>query len=393
MINGVQLWLMGQEMIPTPERAHGEYETVRAYSNEFVKLSQVRGSERRVDQELKGKILADGLLNPIDIVRADARLMQEYIAFVNATWGSETDIRMLDDQQRDDQTYLLVIAGHSRHTSIEELEEEGLIQPRPILAKVHDVDSVWDIIRLQLSENAHSKPSEDRVAMATVEAYRWGIKEGRWRNKKEFLDSQYGTASSNRMLKDALSFHELPLDVTKFVTSGTISYSAGVEMGKSVPVIREFLLKRAGFSGPEDTNLDQALLEKMIKEELFILANNIVNRRMSQVNAKRYVAGWRRGRETNLKDFETNDEQALTLTFVSPSDQLKEEQVRNLRALRQQLIEMAQNPSTHFLSALRFNGAVVGEENAAEAVKRMEADLTATLRDVGSQAVKASIHY
>jgi len=374
-----------EKIPPSSERAHGEYDTIKAYAGDFVKLSQVRGGDNHVNQELKGKILTDGLMNAIDVAHVDEAYLAEYIEFVNTTWGSDTTLEDFVGQRREDGTYYLIVAGHSRHAAIQDLEADDEIEPRPILAKVHDVESVWGLIRLQLSENTHSVPAQDRIAMATVEAFRWGLKSGLWKNQKEFLDSSQGTSTSNRMLKEALCFHNLPLNIHQFVSRRIISYSTAVEMGKSVPAVREYLAQKSGYDAADDPSLNAELLEKMVEQELYIRTNHIVANRMNKVNAKRHVSAWHNDIQSSLKKSDEDD--ALELEFVSPEDQLRAIQQANRRELLKQISEMGQHPSTHFAEAIKLSALVVGQDVPDRVLEKMGQDLQCTLKALGSGAI------
>ena len=128
---------------------------------------------------------------------------------------------------------------------------------------------------MQLDENIHSKPSLERRAMALVEAWLYGLEQGLWKNKAEFLQSA-GKKFNPKNLNDAIAFSQLPSEVRDFVFEGNISYGASVELGRRVETIRDYARLKMG--GTEVENDPEKTLEKAFRMKVGTLVQEIFSR-------------------------------------------------------------------------------------------------------------------
>ena len=227
------------------------FEMVELPVGDYVKLAQIRGERNPVTSELRESIMASGLLYPPISAHVSEELMREYIDFVNNLWGSKTSVEDIAERRQEDGMYYLIVAGHSRHQAFEELVDEGRLPADQMLpTKVTKIASVWDIIELQRADNIHSAPPKERNAMATIEAYEWGRQKGEWKNMTEFVvrSKENSKAVSASVLKEMKHFTKLPGEIRTFVLGGSIPYSVGIEMGRSVDEVRRYYALEAGYS-------------------------------------------------------------------------------------------------------------------------------------------------
>jgi len=250
-----------------------KFERVELPVRSYLKLAQIRGERNPVTGELKESIMSQGLLYEPISARVSEGLFREYLNFTGKLWGSKIDLEDLASYRQDDGSYFLIIAGHSRHQAFDELIDEGRLTEDQILpTKVAEVKTVWDIIALQRADNIHSAPPKERNAMATIEAYEWGIQSGDWSDMKGFI-GYGGEKISEHSLREMQSFARLPGFVRSHVLEGIIPYSVGVEMGKGVKEIRRYYALEAGYSGYYDEQMSDGDREKV--DELVTIALDI----------------------------------------------------------------------------------------------------------------------
>lgn len=226
----------------------------------IVRLPQIRGDRNKVTIALKDSILQEGLLYPPIVASVSPALLEEYIGFTNRTWGGDANFDDFADRLRLDGNYYLMVAGHTRCAAVEELINEGTLPANiEMPVKVVKMGSVMDIVSVQRADNLHSAPPKEREAMAIVELYVWGLENGSWSNKKEFLNSQssQNINITRGTLRDALHYANLPSRIRNFILGGAIKYSVGVEMGAGVPVMLDFFAYKMGFSGFDDSAINE----------------------------------------------------------------------------------------------------------------------------------------
>ncbi|RYF28935.1 MAG: hypothetical protein EOO17_03420 [Chloroflexi bacterium] len=379
----------------TPEFIHGQYETVQLYSDQFVKVSQIRGERNKVSSQLKNSIVAHGLMNPIDVACMSRESLDAYIQFTNETWNAGASIDDFDSQQMAEGQYYLVIAGHSRHEAIDQAEQEGLIAPALINAKVHAVEGVWDIIGLQTAENISSVPPQERVAVAAVEAYNWGVSQGQWSTVGEFLVKN-DTNLSNDTLRDALHFQSMPLEARNFVLSGVMKYTSGVELGKSMDTVSKYVAMQNGYDGTDDARLAEGTVERKAFEEavtetVIRRANHVVLKKLNATAGKLHISAWRKDMEAMLRERQGGEAGMLDLEMATPQEQL-EIYRRGVRSeISKQVGEMSRMTAEQYAEAIKLNQTIVGTAESERRLDEMEQSLEKVLRGIGGRSIRGEV--
>lgn len=302
----------------SPERAHGHFETTLLFTDEFIKLSQVRPGKNPILEDLKNSIEKVGLLNAIDVARMDAALLEEYIEFTNMVWGSE---RSMDDVRPFgvDGYYHPLVAGHSRHQAVEELEQEGRLEQRPILTKVHPVKTIEDILDLQLGENLHSVPSMERRALAAVEHFTFGVMKGKWTDQDDYYAQHPDLEHDKSLLEDGLVISQLPPNLQDYVFKKKIAFATGIELAKTGRILRRYIEHKAGakFSEMDETIIAKS--EQLYHRRLNLLASKIANKRLNASAAKKVLMAERQRMN--------NDIYGKLLDGTAPTDTVPEKEV------------------------------------------------------------------
>jgi len=387
--------ITGVEFTPpdVPERVHGRYPTVARKSGRFVKMSQVRGEINPSNEDLKASIERTGLLNPIDVAHMSEAALIEYIDFVNQVWGSSTSIEDFVDQREPDGTYYLIIAGHSRHQAIEQLEQEGRIDEWLIEAKVHEITSPEDIIQIQLDENIHTQPPRERRAVALVEAYKWGVVTGKWSTQKEFLETRGDIGQS--ALYEALAFENLPPDVRNFVLGGKMSYAAGIELGKAAEDLREHIRFQAKIVDEEETAEQTELINTRLLIKLVIETNNIINKKMNSTAAEKRIRAWRKTmrHEMAIASDETGDDNTLfgDLELFTSKQILDQDLKKDRDELAQFVRKYGTTPGSWAMDMIALNTPLVAPETVEQALFDFEDSIKKGAQLIGRPAVVGAL--
>ncbi len=387
------------ELDTQPERAHGEYEHIKFTSDRFIKMGQVRGERNPVTVSLKESILRQGLINPIDTVRLTDETLAEYIAFVNRVWKTETVVDDFTESKQEDGFYYLIVAGHSRHEAICELEEEGLMETRPIMAKVHEVASPEQIIMIQLDENLHSQPSRERSAIAIVEMYQFGTEQGRWSTQKEFLAKNPHIAGSQ--FTEALHFSELHPHIRDFILTGDMAVSTGVEIGKMEKyIIRAKLAQVALKTIDELDPSDQATLTEFVDHEVMMMTTHIAKHGLPPSRANRYLAGQRKRfapllAQTDEARAAAEEDTLLGLDFITPSQMLREDLRAVQKARELSLREIGTDPGdkARRLLSLQQSDPFIPPEFIEKAVRDLESTTRRAAIMLGSTASQGTMMF
>lgn len=388
-----------------PERVHGRHETVELYADEFIKLSQVRPGKNPILEELKDSIERVGLLNSIDVARMDGPLLEEYIEFTNRVWGAS---RSMDEFAHlgEDGFYYPLVAGHTRHQAIEELEEEGRIEQYPIQTKVHTVHTVEDVLELQLGENLHSVPSMERRALAAVEHFTFGIMKGKWTSQDDYFAKHPERKMDKGVLRDGLEISYLPGNLQDYVFTKKVSFATGIELAKTARVLKKHVefLKGAKFDDMDEETRKTA--EDHIVRKLNLLAAKIAEKRLNAPAAKKVLAAERQRmnnemfppQEEGARATDAPDQEAAVVEFhedstlfdimIAPEDTFEREMRETKQELRDLLHRYGNSPSTFAFELIELAGSVVDEETMQE----VRADYEKSLR-VGSKLLgKSSLH-
>lgn len=339
----------------SPERAHGHFETILLFSDEFIKLSQVRPGKNPVLEDLKNSIEKIGMLNAIDVAKMDTELLEEYIEFTNMVWGSERSVDGLRSLGVDGYYYPLV-AGHSRHQAIEELEAEGRIEQRPIQTKVHPVSSIEDILDLQLGENLHSVPSMERRALAAVEHFTFGVMKGKWTDQDDYYAQHPDLQHDKSLLEDGLVISQLPPNLQDYVFKKKVAFATGIELAKTSRVMRRYIEHKASAKFGAMDEITAAKSEQLFHRRLNMLASKIANKRLNAPAAKKFLMAERQRMNNEIYGKLIDD--------ATQSDDVPEKEV--------EVVEFAED-------ATLFDILVEPESELDRAIKEADKELDALL--------------
>lgn len=324
----------------------------------LIMLSQVRAELSPDHESLKSSIGGDKkMLQPISVVRMDAERLSGYMDFVNELWGAEH--RLEDFTPAPDGSYYLVVAGHCRTVAAVDIaSERGVDQMVP--SKVYSDMSDRDIIALQIDENIHSNPSPEREAMAIVESYRMGMREGLWSNKTEFITST-DNKFSRYALNQALDFVDLPAGIRDFVFAGTFPYSLAVELGRSMGPAREYF----GGKYPGSTEED---IEAAVSDSLQLIIARIHQKKITGNAARNFIKANVRDMENSLEEHRNKGNMTMfELELVDEREVIRNELKELMRGLAE--LPMRQHARAMSLHLQAFPGEE-GDSLRAELVRR-----------------------
>lgn len=382
----------------TPEQVHGEFEPVRLYASQFIKLAQIRPGENGVLDELKDSIERRGkALNPIDCARLDAETLSEYIAFTNKVWGANKTIEDFAEQNIDGY-YYLVCAGHSRHEAITQLEAEGRIPTYRMLGKVHPIESVQDILDIQYDENIHSKPPVERSSFVSVESYLWGLERGDWSSVQEFAEARGLTRQKTGMLVDGILFVHLPPTFREFVFKKKMSYTAGIELARTGEVLKESIAHKvlgAPYDSVEDEEL-KAEIDEQIMRELVIKTNTITRGRLNSTASVKLLKAWQQELRASLRTKEEQDEAAAQETnlglfeiMATPREMLAEMRRASQEQINEFMRQYGRTPSSSAYELLQLNSAFVDPALMQEVHDDFVQSAKSAARQVGNTSLRS----
>jgi hypothetical protein len=234
-------------------------------------FSQQRSGRNEQHEALKNS-LREGQINPINIMIADRELVLEYLAFTNKTWRSnitEDQLRQLSPRFEGDPDagkYVILIAGHSRVHALRELALDEMRDPdtAELFARVHHVDDVRDILRIQLAENIHSSPHRDRSFRAIAEMYMFmQEKDKQHRVPKGAFARYFGISEGS--LRDALNYVALPDEVRSMTDDGVLPMGVLIELARA----RQAIVDAHTITAANDPKY--AVAERMDDEEAALM--------------------------------------------------------------------------------------------------------------------------
>lgn len=363
-------------------RTFGEHKLKRVPVSKLILMPQVRANLNPDYQALKADIRERGLLNQPDMVVLDREGLATYIDFVNSVWGMDIDVADYDDQAMDDE-YHLVAAGHTRsHIILDISVEDGV--DHDVICKDHETDDPYEIIAIQLAENIHSKPPQERSALAIVESYTLGLTQKLWKNEDEFVAAKGGKFSRDQV-RDAVGFARLPETIRDFVFSGQLAYNAALTLGRGSQIIQDCVMAELGY--PMLVNDEQ---EKLFKEaydiRVAVLVAEVTNRSLNSTAAKKYIQAKIDGFEAKTRKLlGITDINAPQIKMATPKDQdmIYVRQLR--REFSQVMNEVAGRPVAATEQALmlfeRLSGVDVKE--AKETAERGRKRLVKSMGDAG----------
>jgi hypothetical protein len=248
------------------------------------------------------------------------------------------------------------------------------MERHPIPVKIHEIDSIWDIIRIQLGENIHSQPPKERQAIALVEAFEFG----NWASIEEFIEDQAKDVTKGFMEK-AIRFRELPPEIRSYVLSGPVPYYAGVELAVTVEPLKKYYAAKTGTTA-EDLSKDSQSIDMLVRQEFTILCNRIVEGRMNSTAAQAFVKGRRKywNDATAVMINAPSNENTLTFDLIPEGldryiKEKSSEIARQLDAIRrlkhgdiQTLTKLAEGTVSHDKIIAQLERETADAESAAE---------------------------
>jgi hypothetical protein len=313
-------------------------------ADEIVAMSQVRDGVNPVFGELKGSVAKrQKILEPVIAAWVTEELLGDYIEFVNEVWKAEH--KLADYRPSRFGKYLLLIAGNTRFAVIKSVESDreqealarGQTDYNPgkaqILTSIEQVDSPAEILALQLEENIHSRPNSERSAMGLVETYKYGLRHGIWNNKRQFL-AQNQDKFSEYDLNNALAFADLPDFIRGIILDGACPYLAGVELGRTLPVYREYLLKKSykdrSFDDLTSEEVDE--FESTVDSWLLLQTATLERGKFSSKAAQNLYRNMRR-------DMSGKDDDGKEVGVQSVFDIFEQTAINELQSYRRRLLD------------------------------------------------------
>jgi len=254
--------------------------------------AQTRPGHNPRQRELADSIRTVGIMNGLDAATVTPKTLREYADLNERTWGRRTDISRFAPSLHAPGRYDVLVAGHSRRLAILAIEHEKAEARRRVgldynlnrvivPTKIHPVNSPADMLALQIHENTHKAPSQERVAMAMVESYLYGAEQGAWKSFVEFRE-QNADRFTETQIADAIAFARLPESVRSLVLNQQIRYGAAVELGRFAANVSAYLaFKSFGTTKPADLaederhELDLAVHSELMRESAVIMKSKL----------------------------------------------------------------------------------------------------------------------
>lgn len=404
---GEQVFLHGELPEHLEPREYGKKEYAAVELRSLVMVSQQRGANNPAYGNIKDSIKSGDLINSPDVALLTHESLAAYLTFINKIWGASHNIASYKPDA--DGYYHLVIAGHTRVEAMIELEDEKakelaelgfdpaqLRQPT-VWGKIYRDLEPEDILSLQMDENLHEKPSQERSAIAMVETFLYGLDIGKWRSKKEFVEANKGKFSQDALNK-ALVFCELDQTTRDFVFTGVVSYGPVVELAKTVGPHRKYILAKY-FEGRTYDQLTDEEREEVEKEISQWNASEIAF--MQERGKKKLnVTAAKKRYESFVKSWNSYDHEAESQgkLFVDPTREWRDLRRHTRDTLRQRVMEIAALPVSGAVQALQLHtrvmelGADEGEEMlevVGSGVRQFEDKMRRVVAGAGALTVDA----
>jgi hypothetical protein len=206
--------------------------------------------------------------------------MEDYLEFTNHTWGASDTLDKFVPCSRNGDSFILLIAGHSRLAGEKARAEKNGIDIRNLRidAQFHDVDSISQIVEIQRRENIHAGVSKDREARVLAEDFLWQKKENPKLTQKQFVEN---SGVSPEFLSDVIAYVKLPGGIRELTDNGGLPFTIGIELARALtPITHELKQNNPG--------VDEEQLERLIKDDLmrFITFFNNKKRNVTNTRAK-----------------------------------------------------------------------------------------------------------
>lgn len=259
-------------------RVYGRHETAEIPLGDLVMLTQARAVGNPREASIAASIESGDLINHLDVAKVDPDGFAAYVSFVNRVWKAGHEPK--DYSPAADGHHYLVIAGHTRTRAMTRIEanrvmaaiEAGYADEDPdvnpydarVVCKIYRAPGPDEIIRVQLDENLHTAVPEEQTAVAIVEAYSYGLEQGRWKDLDEFMEFADGRFTK-RVLEKAIRFAELPAEFRDTIVAGGLRYELGILISELQPVYRQYLLRKY-FEAQDYSDLDDVQRQELDAE-------------------------------------------------------------------------------------------------------------------------------
>lgn len=363
-------------------RTFGDHELKKVPVRSLIMMPQVRAKMNPDYPAIRESIRDGDLINQPDIAVMNRETFTTYVEFVNKVWGSELTVEQFDDMAVDGQ-YHLVIAGHTRTEGILEIADEDGVNHN-VMCKVHEANDPMDVVSIQLDENLHSKPTQERSALVIVESYLLGKEQGAWSNEEEFI-AKVGTKLSKDQVKDAVGFARLPEEIRDFVFTGQLQYSAALALGRGSQTIEDYVMAEMGYVMIANDKQKERF-DKAYNLCVTILVAEVTNRKLNSTAAKKYI-------QAKIDKFQMKtrkilgvadiNEPQIKMATAADQDKIYARQLR--REFDQAMQAVATSPVAATEQALLLFGRLSGVDTkeAQEVAARGRKRLVKSMGDVG----------
>jgi hypothetical protein len=352
--------IIGDNISDNGETCYLGVPTVLLRIGSICVFDQTREGVNPEQDALVESISTNGLYNSVDVVRLTRSALEDYNHFVGELWGKQRCLKDMPSSTHASGRYDTLVAGHSRFEAIKTIEvrkaEAAVAQGKQydpglasIPATLHKATTPIGMLAIQINENIHKAPSQERVAIAMVESYLLGQREGLWKSAREF-QTEYACQFSRRQLANALAFARLPESVRALVFARSIPYGVGVALGEHSSSIENFSLHRF-FDNKKRAELDEsqrAELDEVVESKIMVEATRLLHSKLNVTAARKRYDGERNRMQSEIEA----DKPQLTLEdlFLSASiDDIRREVRHNKDTISRALDEMLGDKSASFI--------------------------------------------
>ena len=346
--------LIGEEIDLEP------YERTRIPVDKLIQLPQTRGEFDRDVEELAQSILnKGGLFSPIAVMKMTEEQFQAHVELTNEIWRSSVDPETYKYYLVDGYHYV-VVAGHRRTDAI---IQASLEKQQILLAPVHIYDYDPDVfLAIQIDENSLRRDvAHERHALAIVETYRYGLVIGKWNTSTEFARASEGRLTP-RLIQDTLAFINLPYFARQLVYGGSLKYSVGVALGRTVPVVKKY------YTHLSEGKITPEQLDKDTDAQIEYHAGHIIKTQgLSSVKkAQEYLRG-----EVKRMEEEMEGSQYV-MSLVTPEQRLIEHRRYIKAATRAAWREYSNIPPSRAIEVLKLAGRLGTSSNYESEIRALE---------------------
>lgn len=342
----------------------------------LIRVSQQRGSSNPAFESIKESIENNDIINPPDVAVLSHESFEDYLNFINKLWKKSHHIS--DYIPNEDGRYNLVIAGHTRVDAIDDIENQRIKRAidagydisnwseSTVNCKIYENISPAEILALQMDENLHEKPSQERTAIAMVETYYYGLENGNWSNTSEFAEINRNKFSK-KALEAALIFSNLSEEIREYVFVGAVPYGPIVELGRTVEPHRRYLANKY-FDSDYELLSEEDQFE--IEDEILLWNASkvafIQSKKLNISNAKKHFGSL----IENWDAHNPAEDKALSL-FVDPDKEWIDHRRRTRAELKKRIQEVSELTTSSAFRSLQLHIEVM-KPNSDEAGVMLE---------------------